>query len=93
MLSAVLEKLDSNNMIDLLPEASVEYLRSSIFIEPFAPAPRIIEVKCTTNDPVLSANICNCLIEIGPSEYTKNGGSGELTSLYYAEIPEQPDLE
>ncbi len=51
----------------------------------------VMRIACTTEDPVLSADICNAVVDIAPGEIIRVVSAGSCEVIDYAEVPEQPN--
>ena len=51
----------------------------------------VLEVRCVTRDPQMSADICNAVLDVAPSEIIRVVGAGSIEIIDYAMAPTRPD--
>ena len=51
----------------------------------------VVSVNCVTGDPELSADICNAVLDVAPSEIIRVVGAGSIEIIDYATAPEHED--
>ena len=51
----------------------------------------VLEVRSVTGDPYLSADICNTVVDVAPSEIIRVVGAGSVEVIDYATPPTRPD--
>ena len=51
----------------------------------------VLRVICTTSDPQLSADICNAVLDVAPSEIIRVVSAGSIEIIDYADTPTEPD--
>lgn len=51
----------------------------------------VLRVICTTTDPQLSADICNAVMDVAPSEIIRVVSAGNIEIIDYADTPIEPD--
>ena len=92
VLDRALERLKNYyECIDLFPEVSVDYMRSVISVESYTKSPRILLLKCTTSNPMLSASICNSIADVGLIMIRKIVMDTSIEIIEYAAEPQNPD--
>ncbi len=95
VLDSVLVRLASyySSSYELLKnesKASTEYLSSVLYIGNVNET-SLIEIKATTENPQLSADICNAVAEVAPEKIKEVMIYGEMTMAQTAIAPEEPD--
>ena len=51
----------------------------------------VLEVRCVTGDAKLSADICNAVLDVAPSEIIRVVSAGSIEVIDYATAPKYPD--
>ncbi len=51
----------------------------------------VVSVNASTGDPELSADICNAVLDVAPSEIVRVVGAGNIEIIDYAMTPKYPD--
>ena len=51
----------------------------------------VTRVRCTTDDPKKSADICNAVLDVAPNEIIRVVGAGNIEIIDYATPPKSPD--
>ena len=51
----------------------------------------VTRVRCTTDDPQKSADICNAVLDVAPNEIIRVVGAGNIEIIDYATPPKSPD--
>lgn len=51
----------------------------------------VLEVRCVTGDAQMSADICNTVVDVAPSEIIRVVGAGSIEVIDYAMTPTRPD--
>lgn len=82
VMDAVAERLDVN-----LPSS---YIASTISMGTVNKT-GVVRVICTTQDPQLSMDICNAVVDIAPTEIIRVVGAGNVEVVDYAELPLLPN--
>ena len=72
------------------PKISTGYIANSLSMGSVADT-GVLRVICTTNDPQLSADICNAVLDVAPSEIIRVVSAGNIEIIDYAEPPSSPD--
>lgn len=69
-----------------------QYIKGKYINGCFSIAPidntEILQVSVTTKDPLLSANICNCMVKVAPVFLKRVIGAGSVEAIGAANIPE-----
>lgn len=50
----------------------------------------VLKIVCTTGNPQLSADICNAIADVAPSEIIRVVSAGSVEIIDYAQVPVQP---
>ena len=85
VMSAVTERLVDNH-----PGITAAAVSASVSMESVSET-GVVAVKSTTNDPKLSADIVNAVMEIAPDEIIRVVGAGNVEILDYATVPILPN--
>lgn len=51
----------------------------------------VVRVRCVTGNPKMSADICNAVLDVAPSEIIRVVGAGSIEIIDYATAPTRPD--
>ena len=51
----------------------------------------VMEIRCRTGDPKLSADICNAVADVAPAEIIRVVSAGNIEVIDYATVPTRPD--
>ena len=51
----------------------------------------VLQVRCTTRDPQMSADICNAVMDVAPAEIIRVVSAGSIEVIDYATAPHAPD--
>ena len=51
----------------------------------------VLEVRCVTGDPKMSADICNAVVDVAPDEIIRVVSAGNIEVIDYATPPTRPD--
>ena len=85
VLNVVAERLSPT-----YPGITPEYIAGTLSMGSVADT-GVLRVICTTNDPQLSADICNAVLDVAPSEIIRVVSAGSIEIIDYAEPPSEPD--
>ena len=51
----------------------------------------VVQVRCVTRNPQMSADICNAVLDVAPAEIIRVVSAGSVEVIDYAEAPKGPD--
>lgn len=90
------EKLeDGTERADLLlgqkyPGLTPSYIRATIAMASVNETP-MVRVSCTTMDPILSADICEAVLQVAPAAIKDVVGAGDAEPQDFPEVPRMPN--
>ena len=85
VMDAVAERLNAD-----YPGISPDYIANTLSMAPVSKT-GVLEVVSTTLDAQLSADICNAVLDVAPSEIIRVVSAGSIEIIDYAEVPAYPN--
>ena len=72
------------------PILTTEFVREALKMESVNETP-IVKVSCKTEDPQMSADICNSILQVAPQTLKEVVGAGDAKPQDYADVPQRAD--
>ena len=85
VLDAVVERLSGD-----YPNITPGYIASTISMGSVSET-GVLAVRCTTDQPQKSADICNAVMDVAPAEIIRVVSAGSIEIIDYAAVPKSPD--
>ena len=85
VMNAVAERLAPE-----YPGISTNYIASTLSMGSVAET-GVLQVRCVTENPQMSADICNAVLDVAPAEIVRVVSAGSCNIIDYAEVPTVPD--
>ena len=98
LLDTYIVVVKSNKVMDVVverlipdyPNITGDYIRGTLSMGSVSET-GVLRVSCRTVDPQRSADICNAVLDVAPSEIIRVVGAGKAEPLDYAVAPRYPD--
>ena len=98
LLDTYMVVVRSNKVLDVVaerltvdyPSITPQYIASTLSMSSVAET-SVVRVQCTTINPQQSADICNAVMNVAPSEIIRVVGAGKIEIIDYAAAPVAPD--
>ena len=98
LLDTYMVVVKSNKVLDAVaarlisdyPEITPEYIGATLSMGSVSET-GVLRVRCTTDDPQKSADICNAVMDVAPAEIIRVVSAGNIEIIDYATVPLMPD--
>ena len=98
LLDTYMVVVKSDKVLDVLaerltpdyPGITTGFIAGTLSMSPVSET-GVLEVRCRTTNPKMSADICNAVLDVAPSEIIRVVSAGSIEIIDYATVPPAPD--